>query len=270
MGLDDEALRVVSLPSAPKWIPGENNGEKVNTQVTVPIKFTSEQVAGRKPLLPSSQSTEGIQVNYEEEEVFDLVETMPAPRGGVEDWTHYLSNNLRYPQTARDAGIEGTVYVAFTVDKDGEIVDPAILRGIGGGADEEAIRVIQGAPNWIPGEQRGQKVNVRMRVPIRFKLRYIDQEKTSKNNLLLGERIDIILLDENHTLLNGKRVKINDLAKEISTSFEMKNDKPLEDRQITALISANKDIRMGQVNDVQAVLKTLGIYKINYLGHDSM
>ena len=269
MGLDDEALRVLSLPSAPKWIPGENNGEKVNTQVTVPIKFTCEQVAGRKPLLPSSQATEMIQVNHEEAEVFDLAETMPIPRGGVEDWNHYLSKNLRYPQTARDAGIEGTVYVAFTVNKDGEIVDPAILRGIGGGADEEAIRVIQGAPHWIPGEQRGEKVNVRMRIPIRFKLQHIGQEKTSENSLLLGEKINIVLLDESHTLMNGSPVKINDLAKEISTRFEMKNDKPLEAGQITALISANKDIKMGQVNDVQAVLRTLGIYKINYLGHDN-
>jgi protein TonB len=67
-------------------------------------------------------------------------------------------------------GVEGTVYVVFVVNTVGSIQDVEILRGIGGGCDEEALRVVSGAPKWTPGKQRGRPVRVRMRLPIRFKL----------------------------------------------------------------------------------------------------
>ena len=104
------------------------------------------------------------------EEVVDFSEVMPEPVGGMSAWNDYLSKNLKYPSTARRIGIEGTVYVSFVVEKSGEISDVQLLRGIGGGCDEEAIRVIEKAPIWKPGYQRGRPVKVRMRVPIRFKL----------------------------------------------------------------------------------------------------
>lgn len=103
-------------------------------------------------------------------EVFDVVENPPVPAGGFEGWNSYLSNNLKYPAQAIKDGIEGTVYVAFVVEVDGSIQGVEILRGIGGGCDEEAIRVIRNAPDWEPGTQRDRKVNVKMRVPIKFKL----------------------------------------------------------------------------------------------------
>ena len=67
-------------------------------------------------------------------------------------------------------GIEGTVYVVFVVNTDGSIQDVVILRGVGGGCDEEAVRVVKNAPAWEPGRQRGRPVRVKMRLPIRFKL----------------------------------------------------------------------------------------------------
>jgi protein TonB len=85
-------------------------------------------------------------------------------------WNDYLSKNLKYPSVARRMGIEGTVYVSFVVEKSGEISNVELLRGIGGGCDEEAIRVIENAPIWKPGYQRSRPVKVRMRLPIRFKL----------------------------------------------------------------------------------------------------
>ena len=103
-------------------------------------------------------------------EVFDVVEDPPVPAGGFEGWNSYLSANLKYPEQAIKEGIEGTVYLSFVVEVDGSIQGVGILRGIGGGCDEEAMRVIRNAPDWEPGKQRGQKVNVRMRVPIKFKL----------------------------------------------------------------------------------------------------
>ncbi len=103
-------------------------------------------------------------------EVFDVVETPPMPPGGMAGWNQYLSQNLQYPAEARQLGIEGTVIVVFVINSDGSISDVEILRGIGGGADEEAVRVVQNAPNWEPGKQRDRTVNTRMRLPIRFKL----------------------------------------------------------------------------------------------------
>lgn len=104
------------------------------------------------------------------DEIFDVVENSPEFPGGMEAWNQYLSKNLKYPTQARRMGIEGTVYVVFVVNTDGSVQDVELLRGIGGGCDEEALRVVSGAPKWTPGKQRGRPVRVRMRLPIRFKL----------------------------------------------------------------------------------------------------
>lgn len=104
------------------------------------------------------------------EVIYNVVEQQPSPLGGMSEWNAYLMENLTYPAQAKAAGIEGTVIVVFLVNTDGTISDVDILRGIGGGADEEAIRVVQNAPNWEPGTQKGIAVNTRMRLPIRFKL----------------------------------------------------------------------------------------------------
>lgn len=109
-------------------------------------------------------------VEEKADEIFDVVENMPTPPGGMEGWNKYLSNNLKYPTQARRMGIEGTVYVVFVVNTDGSIQDVDILRGIGGGCNEEAMRVVRNAPPWEPGRQRGRPVRVKMRLPIRFKL----------------------------------------------------------------------------------------------------
>ena len=104
------------------------------------------------------------------DEIFDVVENAPMFPGGMEAWNSYLSKNLKYPTQARRMGIEGTVYVVFVVNTDGSVQDVELLRGIGGGCDEEALRVVKGAPKWSPGKQRGRPVRVRMRLPIKFKL----------------------------------------------------------------------------------------------------
>lgn len=104
------------------------------------------------------------------DQIFDVVETQPLPPGGMSGWNEYLSKNLKYPTQARRMGVEGTVIVVFVVNTDGSIQDVEVLRGIGGGCDEEALRVVAGAPKWEPGKQRGRPVRTRMRLPIRFKL----------------------------------------------------------------------------------------------------
>jgi TonB family protein len=102
------------------------------------------------------------------EEVFEITEIQPKPAGGMEGWMNYLAESLKYPEEAKEGGIEGTVVMAFIVNSDGTISNIETLRGIGGGCDQEAMRVIQNAPKWTPGQLGGKAVRVRMRLPLRF------------------------------------------------------------------------------------------------------
>ena len=82
----------------------------------------------------------------------------------------YLSENIKYPEQAKKENIQGKVYMRFVVERDGSIVDAEILRGIGGGCDEEALRVVNAMPKWEPGKQQGTPVRVQYNLPIVFKL----------------------------------------------------------------------------------------------------
>ena len=99
-----------------------------------------------------------------------IVETKPSFRGGQQKLFEFLGNNLVYPKEAKEAGIEGVVFVEFYIEKDGTVCDAKVLRGIGYGCDEEALRVVGLMPKWSPGKQRGKAVRVRYTLPINFKL----------------------------------------------------------------------------------------------------
>ena len=106
----------------------------------------------------------------EEEQIFLVVEEMPSFPGGEAKMYGYIGKNIVYPRMAKESGISGRVFVGFVVEKDGSVTDVKILRGIGGGCDEEAIRVIKTMPKWKPGKQRGKAVRVAYRMPIKFTL----------------------------------------------------------------------------------------------------
>jgi protein TonB len=107
-----------------------------------------------------------------EEEIFTIVESMPEfPGGGQEALFKYLQKTMKYPQIAKENGIQGTVFVNFVVGKDGKIRDAKILRGVNKMLDEEAIRVVKAMPSWKPGKQRGKPVSVSYNLPIKFTLR---------------------------------------------------------------------------------------------------
>lgn len=91
--------------------------------------------------------------------------------GGKEAWAKFLQKNLKYPKLAKRSGIEGKVLISFVVDKNGNTSDIEVLRGIGGGCDDEAVRVIKMAPKWNPGLQRGNPVKSRMNLYIHFLLK---------------------------------------------------------------------------------------------------
>ena len=100
-----------------------------------------------------------------EEDFFVVVEDMPELIGGLGE----LQRQIRYPEMARRAGIEGRVYIQFIVNERGDVEDPRVIRGIGGGADEEALRVVSQA-QFRPGMQRGRPVRVQYSLPIFFRL----------------------------------------------------------------------------------------------------
>lgn len=106
----------------------------------------------------------------DEEPPFIVVEDNPEFPGGESARIKFLLDNINYPQVAREAGIQGTVYLTFVIEKNGSITDVRILRGVGGGCDEEAIRVVNSMPKWNPGKQRGKPVRVQFNMPIKFTL----------------------------------------------------------------------------------------------------
>jgi periplasmic protein TonB len=102
-------------------------------------------------------------------EIFIIVEVMPIPTGGYESFYKELSKTIKYPRQAQRNNTEGKVFVEFVVDQDGKITNLKVSKGIGDGCDEEAMRVLI-QTRWQPGKQRGKPVNVRMTLPLTFKL----------------------------------------------------------------------------------------------------
>lgn len=152
-------------------------------EVTTVIEVVSDDKEDIKEVNFSAEvtdETQNIQITpvvVEEEEdetetqIFTVVENDPEFPGGMEALYKYLAQNIKYPQLARDNGITGKVYVQFVVEKDGSIANPKVLRDIGGGCGQEAIRVVKSMPKWTPGKQRGKAVRVQFNLPVNFSLK---------------------------------------------------------------------------------------------------
>ena len=110
-------------------------------------------------------------VAQKEQKVFDIVEQMPEYPGGMEALFKYLSENVKYPEDAKNQKIEGRVLASFIVEVDGSISDVKIAKQVFPSLDAEAVRVLSGMPNWIPGKQGGKAVRTKFTVPIAFNLR---------------------------------------------------------------------------------------------------
>lgn len=103
-------------------------------------------------------------------EIFTVVEISAHPKGGMAKFYKFLAKNIKYPENARKLKIAGQVFVTFIVEKDGSLTEVKVIegRGIGGGCDEEAVRVVSLSPKWTPGTQRGKPVRQRLTLPIKF------------------------------------------------------------------------------------------------------
>ncbi len=140
---DAEALKVIK--NMPPWAPGTQNGKPVSVYFTQPINFrletaiSSQQLKDQKPHPP-----------------YDILK--------------YLDDNLRYPDAALESKLMGRVLVQFSVNEDGSLSDFKLLKGIGSGCDEEAMRVAKKMPNWFPGIENGKPVKMTYRIPVQFTL----------------------------------------------------------------------------------------------------
>ncbi len=123
-----------------------------DTNIIVPVEITDEKITGV--------------------DTFVLIpEISPEFPGGLENMYKYIKDNLKYTDIAKKTNITGTIYVEFTVEKDGSLTDVHVVRGIGGGLDEEAIRVVESMPKWQPARQGGMPVKVKYQIPIAFNLK---------------------------------------------------------------------------------------------------
>ncbi len=130
---------------------------KFDVEVTEDTKVEAVTVVAEEP-------------KEEVEEIFSVVEETATPKGGLPAFYKFVGEKMKYPAQARRMGVEGKVFVQFVIGKDGSINDVKIIKGIGAGCDEEAARVMQSAPSWNPGKQRGKPVKQRYTLPIIFKL----------------------------------------------------------------------------------------------------
>ena len=124
-------------------------------------------VAGWKNTLDNPLNADS---DIHDREIYTVVKNQPKPIGGMTEFYQYISRTMTYPLQARQQGIEGKVFVEFIVDREGSIRDVNVLKGIGAGCDKEAARVVEESPLWIPGIQDGRRVDVKMVLPITFKL----------------------------------------------------------------------------------------------------
>lgn len=158
----------IKPPEAPKILPvfiPVKNDEDIEKEIKIDINpdVRVELPPVRVPVAPPEPEKA-------DATVFDVVESPAQPVGGIAQFYKYLADHIKYPSQARRMGVEGKVFVQFVINTDGSLSDIHVIKGIGAGCDEEAVRVLASAKPWTPGKQRGVPVRQRMVLPITFHL----------------------------------------------------------------------------------------------------
>ena len=164
-GMGAAALKAMKKLSK-SWYPAEHLGEKVTAEFKIPVTYT----------IPEEEEEPA---PVAKPDVYKVVETMPAfgdCKAGDKQCSYtavleYLSENMKYPPTAKTAGLEGVVKTSFVIDTEGNVTDVKVVEGIGSGCDEEAVRLVSEMPAWKPGMQDGEAVKVAYDLPVRFQVR---------------------------------------------------------------------------------------------------
>jgi TonB family protein len=175
----DDLQKQFGLPSSIeifKTVNGRPVGESVIGKADQVVLQESNQKSQKK----DEQTFAIVEFNQEatrisetvgqQDKVFTVVEEQPQVPGGYEALLEFVRGNLRYPESARQQGIEGTVYASLIVEPDGSMSDIKVVRGLSPECDQEVVRIVKMLPTWIPGKQGGQPVRVRFAIPIKFEL----------------------------------------------------------------------------------------------------
>lgn len=176
-----------------------------------------------------------------DDDVYEVVEKMPAFPGGMAELMKYLRSNVRYPVEAHKAGIQGRVVVSFVVNKDGTVKDAKIVRSVDKSIDAEALRVISAMPKWLPGYQNGKAVKVRYTVPVTFRLtgesRKIQSTEAGNDNTNVkissdNNNVNISFKDTRYYVINGVHVDAAEVKKisadKIKEIVVLKGEKAIE------------------------------------------
>ncbi len=154
-------------PPPPPPVPPAPKTEKLVPQTTAKTP-PAGQASRLKFTAPVVNDNAGKEV--QEKDVYKVVDKMPEYPGGNQAMSRFMAENIKYPQEAKTKGVTGVVFVAFIIEKDGSVSNVSVLRGVGAGCNEEAMRVVGKMPKWKPGENKGKPVRVEFNLPVKFKL----------------------------------------------------------------------------------------------------
>jgi len=138
------------IPEAPDLLPTEATGD-----TWIDVSYVLKETPAEKPV---------------EEEVLLFADQMPEFPGGEQALRRFIAAAVRYPLVAQENGVEGTVFLSFVIDEEGQVTQIAVMRGVDPSLDKEAVRVVQNMPRWKPGRQAGRTVKVQYQIPIVFQL----------------------------------------------------------------------------------------------------
>jgi len=159
--------------------------------------------------------------------VFTVVDEFPRFPGGEKARVEYLLENIKYPKELLDSNIQGTVYVSFIIDKEGEVRDPKVLRGVHQKLDDISIEAVENMPDWSPGKREGEAVNLKFNMPIRFTLNADKPEKPEKPDQVTDNSEAFVLVDERPEFKGGEEAWMEYMSEHIDYPEDAK-EKGLE------------------------------------------